>query len=71
MTDRYHSIVVVLEKDMREDDAEYTLNAIRMIKGVLSVKQRISNPDTHMAEERAKREYANKLTHVLYPKTRL
>jgi len=71
MTDRYHSIAVVLAKDIREDDAEYILNAIRMIKGVLSVKPHISNLDTHMAEDRAKKEYADKLWHVLYPKAAL
>jgi hypothetical protein len=34
MTDRYNSLTVVLDRDIREDDAEHILNAIRMIKGV-------------------------------------
>lgn len=69
MTDRYHSIAVVLEEDIRDDDAEYILNAIRMIKGVLSIEPHISNFESNMAEERAKKEYADKLWNVLYPKT--
>ena len=68
MTDRYHSIAVVLNEDIREDDAEYILNAIKMIKGVLSVKPYISDLDSHMAEERARRKLESKLWAVLYPK---
>ena len=55
MTDRYHSLTVVLEKDIREDDAKPILEAIRMIKGVLTVQGDISNPSSLMAEERARR----------------
>jgi hypothetical protein len=39
MTDRHAGYIVVLEKDIREDDAEETiLAALRMIKGVQSVQ---------------------------------
>jgi len=39
MTDRHSGYIVVLAADVREDDAEEgVLNAIRMIKGVASVK---------------------------------
>ncbi|HDZ15334.1 MAG TPA: hypothetical protein ENH60_10620 [Pricia sp.] len=68
MTDRYHSIAVVLNENIREDDAEYILNAIKMIKGVLSVKPYISDLDSHMAEERASRKLESKLWAVLHPK---
>ncbi len=69
MTDRYHSLTVVLEKDFRDDDAESILNAIEMIKGVLSVKPHISDCDSNMAEDRARRELGQKLWEILYPKT--
>ena len=68
MTNRYHSLTVVLEKDIREDDAEYLLNAIKMIKGVLSVDPFISDIESHMAESRARQELGQKLWEVLYPK---
>lgn len=68
MTDRYHSIAVVLKKDVREDDAEFILNAIRMIKGVLSVKPHVSDHVAHMAEERAKKELEAKIWEVFHPK---
>jgi hypothetical protein len=39
VTDRHSGYIVVLADDIREDDAEEgVLNAIRMIKGVVSVK---------------------------------
>jgi hypothetical protein len=68
MTDRYYALTVVLEKDIRKDDAEQIINAIRMIKYVLDVKGNVSNPDTWMAESRAKREIGDKLFNVIYPK---
>lgn len=70
MTDRYYALTVILEKDMRDDDAENIIEAIKMIKGVLKVKPSIANPDTWMAEERARRELGEKLWAVLYPKER-
>ena len=35
MTDRHCGYIITLENDIREDDAEATINALRMIKGVL------------------------------------
>ncbi len=70
MTDRYYALTVILEKDMREDDAERMIEAIQMIKGVQNVQPLISNPDIWMAEERAKRELGKKLWQVLYPENK-
>lgn len=38
MTTRHQGYVVVLDTDLREDDAEQTLTALRMVRGVLSVE---------------------------------
>ena len=67
MTDRYHSLTVVLEKDIRDDDAEHILNAIRMIRGVASVAGEVADMNSHMAEERARQELGDKLFDVIYP----
>lgn len=67
MTDRFNTLTVVLEKDIRDDDAEHILTAIRMVRGVLSVKGNVSDPSAYMAEERAKREIGQKLLAVIYP----
>lgn len=54
MTDRVHSFTVVLREDTREDDAKCVADAIRMIKGVLSVKQNVSGLRDHVAYQRAR-----------------
>jgi hypothetical protein len=38
VTTRHGGYVVVLENDIREDDAEAVINALKMTKGVVSVQ---------------------------------
>jgi hypothetical protein len=57
MTDRHSGYVVVLKDDIREDDAERVIDAIQMIKGVLTVKPVTSGepnwvPETIVATRR-------------------
>ena len=68
MTDRYNTLTVVLEREIREDDAEKYIDAIRMIKGVLSVKGNVADYEEYMATERVRRELGEKIWEVLYPK---
>lgn len=56
MTDRYNALVVVLEHNTRDDDAEATINAIKQIKGVISVKGNVSDINDHIAKECARLE---------------
>lgn len=56
MTDRIDSLVVVLDQDIREDDIGPTIEAIKMIKGVLSVDAHVRDVATHIAEKRVKHE---------------
>ncbi len=56
MTDRFHSLTVFLDKDIREDDAEPLLAAIRMIRGVQMVVGEVADPASAMAEFRARQE---------------
>jgi hypothetical protein len=37
MTDRHMGYVVTLDENIREDDSEHVLNALRMVRGVASV----------------------------------
>ena len=67
MTDRVHSLTVVLEHDVREDDVQSLTEAIHMMRGVLSVRGEVSNMESHMAEERARRELGGKILDVIYP----
>lgn len=61
MTNRYNAVVVSFERDIRDDDAESIINAIRMIKGVVNVDPNVSDINMHVAETRAKIEIINKL----------
>lgn len=65
MTDRYFSLTVALDKDIRADDAEAILAAIRMIKGVLSVEGNVANYESWTAERRVRLELEEALYRTL------
>ena len=68
MTDRLNGVWVAFEKDIRVDDAESLISAIKHLRGVLAVESKVSNPNDWIAEVRVRREIASKLFEVLYPK---
>lgn len=70
MTDRFHSLQVILEKDVRSDDAEATMNAIRRIRGVAEVTGIVADMDSNMAQVRARLELGQKLIEVIHPGTK-
>jgi hypothetical protein len=53
MTDRFNALTVVLQQDIREDDAKSLIDAIMMIKGVLSVTGNVVDVETFAANVRA------------------
>ena len=61
MTDRYNSLTVVLETDIRDDDAKVILSAISQLRGVLSVSGNVSDLVMHVAQTRARRELEEKM----------
>ncbi len=65
MTDRYSSLTVVLEKDIREDDAESLINAIRHIKGVIRVEGNVSDISELVARSRIRSEVGAKLADLI------
>ena len=48
MTDRHAGYLVTLASDLREDDAEATVDALLQIKGVIDVRPVVANPETIM-----------------------
>lgn len=68
MTDRLKGFIVTLDHDIRVDDAQVLVDAIKLLRGVLSVKPLVSNIEDHIAHERAAHELGQKLWEVLYPK---
>jgi len=65
MTDRVKGFTVTLEKDIRIDDVEVILNAVKMIKGVAHVEPSISTSDDHFARERVKMEMREKIWRII------
>jgi hypothetical protein len=57
MTDRHAGYLVALDRDIREDDAEYIINALKMIKGVLSVTPVMPEPGDGIVQMRRDREW--------------
>lgn len=68
MTDRINAFIIILDHDIRDDDAEDTITALKQIKGVLSVKPHVKDFSDAIAEDRVRQEFAEKLWRVLYPK---
>ena len=68
MTDRHSAYIVILEQDIRDDDAQATINAIKQIRGVLGVEPHIASPiDEQIAAMRARNEIANKIFQAIWP----
>ncbi|MEV0830859.1 MULTISPECIES: hypothetical protein [Streptosporangiaceae] len=66
MTDRHAGYIVTLAEDVREDDAEAILSALRMVKGVLSVEPIVASPhDLHIATQRVRQEWRGKILDLL------
>lgn len=65
MTDRHAGYVVTLAQDIREDDAEATITALRMVRGVISVEPVQAGGDLMIAEMRAKNDMRRRLLDLL------
>ena len=65
MTDRLKGITVVFEHDIRDDDAERILEAIRCLRGVLKVEPTLSTPADWHIETRIKHDLRMKLFEVV------
>ena len=63
----YNSLTVVLDKDIREEDAGSIISAILQFKNVISVHGNISDPDAHTAERRARHKLGKEIIDILYP----
>ena len=65
MTDRVHSFQVILEKDLREDDAKPVLDAILQVKHVIDVIPITADVTTRMAEVRAQQDLCWKVLKII------
>lgn len=67
MTDRYSGYVVTMDTDVRSDDAQATIDAIKQIKGVVTVEPQIHAAPEMIAESRVRNELGRELMKILYP----
>lgn len=61
MTDRFNGLLVVLDRDIREDDAQPLIDALMQMKGVVSVSGNVSDLDNYISEQRIKRKMLDKI----------
>ena len=65
MTDRINAFVVVLDRDVRDDDVEATRKAIMQIKGVVSVDNNVTDISDSVARSRMKSEMTEHLYELI------
>lgn len=65
MTDRYNSLTVILDREIREDDAQQLMNAIRCLKGVIDVSGNVADYESYAAYSKARYDLMQKLADVL------
>lgn len=67
MTDRFNALTVVLDKEIREDDAQAIISAISQLRGVASVQGNVADMNSHIAKEQALYKLRGEIMDVLYP----
>jgi hypothetical protein len=67
MTDRLKGVSVTFTDDIREDDAEAVINAIRQLRGVLVVGPILADYRDVMAEQRVRHDLGKELMEIVYP----
>jgi hypothetical protein len=65
MTDRAKGCWVAFDENIRVDDVEPLVEAIKMLRGVLAVELQISTPQDYIAESRARAAIAEKIYKAL------
>lgn len=65
MSDNYNAVVVVFESDISDEGIETLLDTIKFLRYVLSVTPNVSDINSHIAYERARRDLRDKLWDVL------
>ena len=61
MTDRISALTVMLDRDIRSDDVEVLMDAIRMLRYVGSVEKHVATGEEQMARGRVAMKIGSKL----------
>jgi len=65
MTDRFKGVLVTFDREIREDEAKVHIDAIRMIRGVATVKPYIAYMEDHMMYHRGYTDGRKKMFELL------
>ncbi|GAA3852666.1 hypothetical protein GCM10023084_03620 [Streptomyces lacrimifluminis] len=65
MTARHAGYIVTLAEDIREDDADHIMTALRMVSGVISVQPVTANLDMAIARQQVHGEVRGKVLQLL------
>ena len=65
MTDRIKGFTVALDKDIRIDDVEFIMNAIKMIRGISNVEPLVVDSNDFVARSRYRNEVLEKIYKTL------
>ena len=68
MTTRFATLTVALSTDLRDDDAQSLIDAIKMLRGVADVKGDVSDPGQWLAETRVRSEICERLLAAVFQK---
>lgn len=66
MTDRIHSLTVVLDEPIRTDDVDHIVAAVSMIKHVAHVEKNVAHIDHYAAYARAHADISKKIFEALH-----
>lgn len=69
MSDLHHSYTVVLAKELKDEDSDAVIEAIKMIRGVADVIPHVVDSRFYVGREQARRELSTQLFDMLAEKT--
>lgn len=70
MTDRHTAYIVILQNPIREDDADATIMALNMVKGVLTVEPVVEDVTHVVATARAEHDLGQRILKAVYGEIR-
>ncbi len=65
MTDRINALTVVLDRDIREDDVQGLIDAIKYLSGVDKVTKHVADLESRVAKSRAQLALREKILDLL------
>lgn len=65
MSDRINAFTIVLDKDIKNEDVQDLLTALKMLKGVISVTPNVADISDHIAQMRERARINHELIKII------